>query len=178
MTSVFDKQIQNRNFLSPTGFKFNLARTPKVDFFANSANLPGINLGAAIQPTYLKDIPIPGDKLSYDDFQLRFIVDEDMENYLSIHNWMRGLGYPETIQEYDKWRFSEQTNTSDPNISDATLIIYSSNNNNNILVKFQGLWPSSLSTIDFDATQTDVQYVTATATFKYTIYDITSYEPG
>lgn len=178
MTSVFDKQIGNRNFLSPTGFKFNLSRTPKVDFFATSANIPGINLGAAVQPTYLKNIPIPGDVLSYEDFQLKFIVDENLENYVEIHNWMRGLGYPETIQEYDKWRFSDPNNTSDPNISDATLIIYSSNSKHNISIKFEGLWPSSLSTIDFDATQSDVQYVTAIATFKYTIYNITPYEPG
>ena len=72
---AFGKQIANRNFLSVSGFKFNLARAPKVDFFSQSANVPGINLGAAIQPTYLKDIPIPGDKLVFDDFQLTFIID-------------------------------------------------------------------------------------------------------
>jgi hypothetical protein len=157
MTNAFSKQIENRNFLSPLGFKFILTRTPKVDFFANSANIPGINLGVAIQPSYLKDIPIPGDKLSYDDFNLKFIVDENMENYLEIHNWMRGLGYPDSIAEYDQWRLSDPTNTSDPNVSDATLMIYNSNYNSNIIVKFRGMFPTSLSTIDFDSTMTDVQ---------------------
>jgi hypothetical protein len=178
MTNAFSKQIENRNFLTPLGFKFNLSRTPKVDFFSNSANIPGINLGVAIQPNYLKDIPIPGDKLSYDDFNLKFIVDENMENYLEIHNWMRGLGYPESIAEYDQWRLSDPTNTSNPNVSDATLIVYNSNYRSNITVKFKGLFPTSLSTIDFDSTMTDVQYVTATASFKYTLYDILTYEPG
>jgi hypothetical protein len=178
MTNAFSRQIQNRNFLSPLGFKFNLARTPKVDFFSNSANIPGINLGVAIQPTYLKDIPLPGDKLSYDDFNLKFKVDENLENYLEIHNWMRGLGYPETIAEYDQWKYGDPTNNSDPNVSDATLIIYNSNFKTNTTVKFRGMFPTSLSTIDFDATQSDVQYVTATATFKYSIYDIITYEPG
>jgi hypothetical protein len=32
-------QPQNRNFLSPTGFKFSLKRAPKVSFFCNSANI-------------------------------------------------------------------------------------------------------------------------------------------
>ena len=68
---AFDKQIANRNFLSPLGFKFSLVRAPKVDFFSKSSNIPGLNLGAAIQPTYLKDIPIPGDKLVFDDFRLK-----------------------------------------------------------------------------------------------------------
>ena len=66
MSGAFDRQIANRNFLSPLGFKFNLARAPKADFFSKSANVPGINLGVAVQPTYLKDIPIPGDKLVFE----------------------------------------------------------------------------------------------------------------
>jgi hypothetical protein len=176
--NAFDNEIQNRNFLSPTGFKFTLSRTPKVSFFANSANIPGINLGSAVQPTYLKDIYLPGDKLTYDDFSLKFIVDEDLENYREIHNWMRGLGYPDSISEYDQWKLSDDKNQSDPNVSDGTLMVFGSSYNQNIWVKFQGLWPTSLSTIDFDATDTDVRYVTAVATFKYLIYDIVSYEPG
>ena len=78
MATAFDKQIQNRNFLSPIGFKFTLTKSPKISFFANSARIPEINLGTAIQPTYLKDIDIPGDKLTYGDFNLRFIVDEQL----------------------------------------------------------------------------------------------------
>ena len=91
MATAFDRQIQNRNFLSPVGFKFTLAKEPKVSFFSNSAVIPDITLGTAIQPTYLKDIDIPGDKLQYGEFSLRFLVDENMENYMSIHNWLTGL---------------------------------------------------------------------------------------
>jgi hypothetical protein len=72
-------QPQNRNFLSPTGFKFSLKRAPKDSFFCNSANIPDLNLGIAIQPSYLKDIDTPGDKIVFGDFSLRFLVDEDLE---------------------------------------------------------------------------------------------------
>jgi hypothetical protein len=92
MTSVFDKQIQNRNYLSPIGFKFTLAKEPKVVFFCNSARIPEITLGIANQPTYLKDLDVPGDKIVYGDLTLKFLVDEDMENYVAIHNWITGLG--------------------------------------------------------------------------------------
>ena len=78
-------QIQNKNFLSPVGFKFILNRTPKVAFFSNSAVIPGFSLGTAVQPTYLKDIDLPGDKLTFNDFSLRFLVDEDLENLSLIH---------------------------------------------------------------------------------------------
>lgn len=179
MATPFDNQIQNRNFLSALGFKFNLTRTPKVDFFAKSANVPGISLGVAIQPTYLKDIPIPGDKLVFDDFRLTFNIDENLENYNTIQNWMRGLGYPESIYEYSEWRQSDPNSPErDPNVSDATLLIYNSNFQPSTLVKFQGMFPTSLSDIDFDATQADVQYAVATVTFKYALYKIFTYEPG
>ena len=38
-------------------------------------------MGLQLNPTYLKDIDIPGDKLQFGDFSLRFIVDEELENY-------------------------------------------------------------------------------------------------
>ena len=177
MTGAFDKQITNRNFLSPTGFKFTLARVPKVDFFSQSAQIPGINLGVAIQPTYLKDLPIPGDKLTFDDFNLKFTVDENLENYLEIQRWMRGLGYPENIAEYDQWRLSDPNNPGqDPNLSDGSLTIFNSNFVPSTIVTLQGMFPTSLSTLEFDATSTDVQYITAQVSFKYAIYKITRYE--
>jgi len=175
---AFGKQIANRNFLSVSGFKFNLARAPKVDFFSQSANVPGINLGAAIQPTYLKDIPIPGDKLVFDDFQLTFIIDENLENYNIIQNWMRGLGYPDTVYEYMEWMLSDPANpTQDPNVSDGSLIVYNSNFQPSSVVTFQAMWPSSLSEIDFTAASGDVEYAVATVTFKYALYNLTNYEP-
>ena len=101
-SNIFRNQIQNRNFLSPTGFKFTLSRAPKVSFFSNSAVIPGLTLGTAVQPTYLKDIDRPGEKIEFEDFTLRFLVDENLENYMEIQNWIRGLGFPESLQEiYD-----------------------------------------------------------------------------
>jgi hypothetical protein len=145
--SPWAKQISNRNYLSPVGFKFSITKIPKVDFFSNSAEIPGINLGVAMQPTYLKDIPIPGDKLTYDDFSLEFFVDENLENYLQVHNWLRGLGYPESIQEFIDLKANDEyfpnTSTKNPfnEYSDGTLTIYNSNFNPIVDVHFKGLFP-------------------------------------
>jgi len=99
ITNAFASQIQNRNFLSPVGFKFTINRVPKVSFFGNSVNIPGLTLGLATQPTYLKDIDLPGDKVIFDDLTLRFLVDENLENYMEVQKWIRGLGYPESLAE-------------------------------------------------------------------------------
>ena len=173
MASPFANQIQNRNFLSPIGFKFTLAKEPKVPFFSNSARIPDINLGTAIQSSYLKDIDVPGDKVAYGDFYLRFLVDENMENYMKIHNWITGLGYPESTKQYaDLIRNPDGTLDPKNAFSDGNLEILNSNYRPTANVKFKDLFPINLSSLDFEATDTDIQYFTAEVTFKYTIYDI------
>ena len=177
--SPLQRQISNRNFLSPVGFKFNLSKEPKVDFFSNSASIPGINLGVAIQPTYLKDIPIPGDKLSYGDVTLRFMIDDDMENYLRSRNWLRGIRYPESVEEYqelldnDEYFPGKQTAISGQ--SDGSLIIYNSNYQPTASVVFKGMFPTSLTSIEFSAKETALNYIEAEVVFKYTIYEIIKY---
>ena len=180
--SPFDKQIANRNYMSPLGFKLVLTKTPKVDFLCQSANIPQISMGTAIQPTYLKDIAVPGDKVLYDDLRVRFLVDEQMENYLSIYNWMTGLGYPENAGQFRQLKKDDlRTDASvsddaDPRyfeFSDATLQILSSNYKPSVLVNFKDAFPTTLSTLDFDVSTRDYAYFTAEVSFKYTIFTIT-----
>ena len=173
--SAFGKQIQNRIFLSGVAFKFNLAKFPKVDFFSNSAIIPVLNLELAQQASYLKNIAVPGERLTYGDFTLRFLVDENMENYLSVYNWLTGLGFPETTKEFAEI-IKDKDGQRDPKeaFCDGTLRILNSNYREIAKVKFNDLFPISLTSLDFDATATDVQYFTAEATFKYTLYKISS----
>ena len=173
--SPFFKQVGNRNFLSGVAFKFNLTKFPKVDFFSNSARIPELSLELAQQSSYLKNIAVPGERLTYGDFTLRFLVDENMENYVSVYNWLKGLGFPETTKQY-KDVITDSQGQRDPKeaFCDGTLRILNSNYREVTKVKFKDLFPISLSSLDFDATNTDVQYFTAEATFKYTIYDLVS----
>ena len=168
-----DNQISNRNFLSPIGFKFTLGKEPKVSFFSNSARIPEIILGTAIQPSYLKDVDVPGDKLQYGDFSLRFLVDENLENYMKIHNWMKGLGYPETTKEYkDLTTNTQGIRDSEEAFSDGSLHILNSNYRDVAIVKFTDMFPTSLTSLEFEATDTDINYFTAEVNFKYTLYTI------
>ena len=168
-----DNQIDNRNFLSPVGFKFNISKTPKVNFFSNSARIPEILLGTSVQPSYLKDIDVPGDKLQYGDFSLRFLVDEELENYMSIHNWLTGLGFPETTQQFkDLTTDSDNIRDSKEAFSDGSLHILNSNYRDIAIVKFNDMFPTSLSSLEFEATDMDINYFTAEVVFKYTVYNI------
>ena len=168
-------QIDNRNFLSPVGFKFTLAKFPKVTFFSNTARIPDITLGTAIQSTYLKDIDVPGEKLTYGDLNVRFLVDENLENYMRIHNWLTGLGFPDSAQQFlDKTTDEDNIRDNLEQFSDGSLHILNSNFKDIAIVKFKDLFPIYLTSLEFDATESDVNYFTADVTFKYTIYDIVS----
>ena len=171
--SAFGKQIANRNFLSGVGFKFNLTKFPKVDFFSNSARIPELNLELTTQASYLKNIDVPGERLTYGDFTLRFLVDENMENYQSIYDWLTGLGFPETTKEFAEI-IKDKDGQRDPKeaLCDGTLRILNSNYREVGKVKFNDLFPVSLTSLEFDATNTDVQFFTAEATFKYTLYKL------
>ena len=178
--NAFSGQIQNRNFLSSIGFKFTLNRARKVSFFSNSANIPGMTLGVAEQPTYLKNIDIPGDKIVFQDFTLRFIVDENLENYMEIQRWIRGLGFPESLEEIYNLQTQDTSqlgfDSKSMNIySDGTLQILNSNQRPQFDVIFKDMFPYDLSELTFDATNPDIEYFTAEVSFKYTIYDI--YDP-
>ena len=169
----FANQLDNRNFLSPVGFKFTLSKEPQVSFFSNSTRIPEINLGTTIQPSYLRDVDLPGDKLQYGDFSLRFLVDEELKNYMKIHNWLTALGYPEATEQYKKG-ITDDDGLRDPDIlfSDGSLHILNSNYRDTAIVKFRDLFPISLTSLEFEADATDVQYFTAEAVFKYTVYNI------
>jgi len=174
-------QIENRNFLAPVGFKFSMRRSPKVAFFCQSANIPDLSLGIAMQPNFLRDIPTPGDKIDFGDLNLTFLVDENLENFMEIQNWMRGLGFPEENQEFrdleaeadHRGPYSKDKRNV---YSDGTLQILSSNLVPKFNVNFKDLFPYSLTTLNFDATDTDIQYFTADVSFKYTSYTLTDLE--
>ena len=173
MATAFANQIQNRNFLTPVGFKFTLGKYPKVDFLSMSANIPDISLATQIQPSYLKDIDVPGEKITYGDFSLTFLVDENLENFSIIHKWMKRLGFAQSTQDYKTLTTNDDgVQDGKEAFSDGTLQILNSNFQPVAQVKFIDLFPISLSGLTFDVSETDIDYFTAEVSFRYTIYEL------
>tara|TARA_Y100000591_G_scaffold162477_1_gene140139 strand:- start:292 stop:612 length:321 start_codon:yes stop_codon:yes gene_type:complete len=98
---------------------------------------------------------------------------------MEIQNWLRGLGFPESLQQFDKFEKEGKNRLpkryaqfGDQIYSDGTLQILSSNLVAKFNVNFRELFPVSLTTLEFDATDTDIEYFTADVTFKYTLYTL------
>jgi len=171
--ALITDQPANINFLSPLGFRFKLARTPSVNFFITNVKLPAISLGMVEIPTPFKMLEIAGNKLDYGDFELTFRLDEDLTSYLEIYTWLTSIGFPESFEQYQVLKNASNAYGSKQTVySDATLTILTSDLVPNFEVNFTNLYPTNISDVDFNVTDTDVNYITVTVTFKYQIYHI------
>ena len=191
-TNALSRQPTKLDLAAPTQFKFNIMKLPKVEYFCTAANIPGVNLSEIKQMTPLADIPLPGEKITFGDLEVTFMVDENLENFREIHGWLMGLGFPKSRTQFaeivksgsDRFPLqgASQKNTDPgkvtggpvplgPVFSDPTLNVLSSKNRSNIEVRFSNVFPVALTGLNFNQQADDVQYLQATVTFKYKLYE-------
>ena len=186
-----NRQPTKLDYASPTQFKFTISQLPKVEFFTTAANVPDLTLADAIIPTPFKVIPVMGTNLTYGNLNITFICDEFLENYRELHDWLIAIGFPKSREQFRNFRANTSNtptgtnavprtdagavglSTSDRSMfSDATLTILSNKNNPIVEVRFADLYPTSLSSLEFNQGATDVEYLTVQATFTYKLYEI------
>lgn len=170
------------DYLRPNAFRFSVKDIPNVSFTCQSANLPQLALGFAVQPTPFTDIPRIGDKLDFGSFTIRFLISEDMSNYLELYNWLVALGFPKDYTQFDALiknrpsRFPFKVNQRGESevlaYSDATLTILDSTNTPKVHIIYKDIFPVSLEGLDFDIASAGVEYFTAIASFKYTLFEV------
>jgi len=189
MASV-KRQPDKLDYASPTQFKFGIHQLPKVEFFSTAATIPAIALSDVIVPTPFKSIPMMGDQLTYDNLSVSFIVDEYLENFLSIHEWMTAIGFPKNRTQFSEFK-SNTSNTPSANavksndigdvqkptstnalFSDATLTVLSNKNNPIVNVFFRDIYPIAMTGLSYNQGATDVEYLTAEITFAYQLFEI------
>ena len=157
------------NFLSPHNFEFVIERLPEISFFIQEANVPDLLLGQAVTGTPFSQIPIPGDQIIFANLDIGFKVNEDLSNWQEIYTWIKQLGFPESFEDR---KVVDSTKPGYNFTSEASLIIRTNANNPNKKVTFTGLFPVSLSGLNFTTQTTDVAEITATASFRYGTYNI------
>lgn len=190
ITNALSRQPTKLDYASPTQFKFNIIKLPKVEYFCTAVNIPGISINYVEQQTPLKDIPHPGEKLKYADLQMTFIVDENLENFQEIHGWLYGLGFPDGYSDYKSLMDAGQDRfpTSKGSVSDelgkvrypapsqgaafsdATLMVLTNKNNPVVEVRFKDVFPVSLGGLQYNQQAADITYLTCDVVFKYSIY--------
>jgi hypothetical protein len=164
----------NTNLLQASKFLMSFDRLPTMAYFCTEVNIPGVSTGAAVQVTPFIDAPIPGDKMVYDNFEIDFIVDEDLLGWEEILKWIKGYAFPESFDQYKNLSMQDriQMGNPKPQYSDATLIAYSNKNNPIMQFQFQDIFPISVSDIKFDTKLDATNVISASAKFRFTNYTI------
>lgn len=163
----------NKNFLSPAGFRFNLNRTPNIEYFVQSANIPNLTMGASNFETPFVRLPVPGDKLLFSELTITFRVDEDLTNYLELYNWLIALGFPESFDQFNLNTDRVTGSLNETVVSDASLIILTNTMNPNYRVDYSDVYPVSLSELRFDTTTSEIEYIECSCTFFYKDFKFT-----
>ena len=148
----------NKNYLSPVGFSFKIDSTtyPNLEYFCVGATLPGLSLSSVPAPYRGVNLDFTGDRLAFEDLAIRANITENMENYIETFDWMHNLS---------------QTTNAEGFKADATLLVLTSHNHVIKQIKFKDVFPTSLSTVEFDAQADTVEYVQMDISFAYTNFE-------
>ncbi len=171
---ALSNQVTNVNLMSNLKFAFRIQRYPGINYFIQRVNLPGVSFPVTIRPTPFTDVPIEGDHLVYEPLQVTFLVDEDLKNWNDMYTWMTGITFPRSFDEFRELKNQNIVISPDyGNIySDVTLTILTNKSNPIANIFFRNAFPTVLTPIEFDTTNTDVSPITSTVTFRYTYYDV------
>tara|TARA_Y100001963_G_scaffold156636_1_gene250740 strand:- start:1282 stop:1833 length:552 start_codon:yes stop_codon:yes gene_type:complete len=160
------RQPVTDNPMMNTSFRFLMTKVPTMTYFCQRVNLPSLTLEAIEQPTrYGTRLYTAGDAYNYEDLSVDFIVDENMKNWLEIYDWLRTCANLKDMKEFEE---KEQHTT------DAELLILNSAYKAIKSVSFSNLIPTSIGSLQFDSSATETEPVIASATFRFSSYEITS----
>lgn len=171
MYGALDNTPINPNFLSPLNFRFHVKKLPHVNWFVQQVNVPQILSTPPDTTNPMVNFGVTADHLQYSPLEVTFAVDEDLKNYLEVHNWIKGETFPQYSEQYKDLQ-DKPPMSGEGLYSDMTIIIQSSAKIANYEINFTDGFPISLGGFTLQTTDKSVKYLTAKATFKYTNYDI------
>ena len=112
------------------------------------------------------------------------MVDEKLNNYRELHQWLVGIGFPKARTQFSSFRKDESSTFPTPDAvdnkptgvqamyGDATLTVMSAKNNPVMEVRFSDMYPVALGGLAFNQQEGDITYLTANVTFTYKIYTL------
>ena len=164
-----ERNPNNLNYLSPLGYKFQIKKIPNTNYFVQRANVPGLSSSPVPVSNPFTKVPRAGDHIEFEPFNITLKVNEDFSSYLDIFAWINGYGFPDSHKQYEAL---SKKQVGEAVYSDGTLIILNSQMNPSIEVTYENMFPTSISSLEFDSMLEDVEYLTFTVTFHYTKFTI------
>ena len=167
MTNLSQTQPTNLNQLNIVSFEVNFARLPNVQYFCQRVNIPAVILGDTFQPMPFMNLPVEGDTLSFEAMNLSFIVDEDLQNYTEIYSWLTALGFPRDYEQFKTLKPASEASQYLSMFSDVNIILNTNKSNPNYKITFNDVFPTSLSSVQFDTSVSALEPIIVDATFNF-----------
>lgn len=155
------------NYFSPLEFIVTVKRLPYIEFFTQRTEIPGVSAIPIEKPNPFNKTYETPDKLTYNNFEFSFIIDEKMNNYIEVYNWIKGITAPQNFGQ-----FKEINESEEGRFSDISVLVLNSNKNPSIAINYKNCFPISLSEVSLDTTSPDIVYPQATVTFQYDYFEI------
>ena len=172
----------NKSLLNNNNFRLLIDKVPTVEYYVQSVSIPSMVFLESMMPTRVGiDAYFPGDKVTFSNLSVTFLVDEDLENYKEMYDWMNAIVPVSDPSAYESYVGTTKTTTgllsdveNDLNqYSDITIVVNTNKNIPNKFFRFHDAFPISLSGIELQSgAETDA--VVATVEFRFTYYDIES----
>lgn len=170
--SVISQQPQSLNLASELNFYFVISRAPSVTYFCQDIKLPDIGLPMAKVPSPSLGVPLVGDHVVYDNLSLSFKVDEDLQNYLEIFNWLIAIGDPTNTGISYKNLQNNPDYTGYGLYSDLQLFTMDTQKNVKYVVTFERCTPIKLLGPKYNVKEDTVNYISSGVEFSYTKFNI------
>ena len=148
--------MMDSNLLALTGFKlFIHAEDFKhTQYFAVSASFPAVSLPEVTTGYRNLSGFVSGDKLAYDPLTVRIAIDEKLESYREIFNWIHS-----------------NTTNKELTVHDVTLHFLTNHNNISRSVRFANAFPTNIGGLEFNVQQTESEYAYVDVTFRYDYFE-------
>ena len=167
-----NKIPDNLNYLSNISFRLSMQDAPNLTWFCQAVNVPGVSIDAIDHQTPFVNIPQAGAKVTFEELSVRFIVDEHLKNWTEIYDRIIAMGLAEGYEKYRLLKGSDTLKPRGGGYSNIVLTILTSGMNPQMEFHFYDAFPISISALDFDSANADLEYFTATASFRYQNYEI------
>ena len=167
-----NKIPDNLNYLSNISFRLTMEDAPSLTWFCQGASIPGVSVDAIEIFNPHATVPVAGSRVSFEELSIRFIVDEHLKNWIERYDRIIALGLAEGGEKYKTLKAKSDLTQRGGTVSTLVLTVLTSAMNPQMEFHFYEAFPTSISALDFDSANTDLEYFTATAAFRYTNYEI------
>lgn len=163
--------MSSPNYLSPTAFRVIIPRMPTLTDYIQTVSIPSLTINSMdIQYKGFPRVSAPSSLDLTDQIVVNFAVDEDMENWQEVYDWMNSIVLTSVNNGY--------INPNTELYSDIIVITYTNAKKPKKKFTFHQCYPVSMMSFEFNSMTTEIDPIMVNCNFTYKTYEIETLNVG